>query len=285
MYISTELEGVIHYGSYEEILSMLKEVGFDAYDFSMTVPEIRRDFVDNIDGLEKAKKLREYADKIGIVCNQSHAPFPVAEKDNPQIAIDMLEVTKRSIEVSAILGAKIVVIHPSIRFTAEENAEMYKAFEETAKKCNIKIGLENLVMYDAVNICHCPAACGTVESYKKHLSLLNNDIFVACVDIGHAEVLKDAVNAPELIRVLGDKVRALHIHDNEKLWDIHELPYTGKIDFAEVLQALKDIRYQGDITFESIFFPKKMPKELCKSAMRMMYDIGAYFRQQINNYE
>ncbi len=281
MYISTELDGVIEYGTYEEILATLKDVGFEAYDFSMMVEKIRKDFIDAEDGVEKARALRNYADEIGIKCNQAHAPFPIAEKDNEELGIRMRGVTKRCIEIAAILGAKIIVMHPSIHFTAEENAEMYQAFEETAKKFDIKIALENMICYDRINRCHTPAACGTVESMKRHLALLNEEVFVACVDTGHAEVVQDKASAVGFIRKIGNRVRALHIHDNDKQWDTHILPYTGKVDFEEIIQALKEINYQGDITFESIFFPKKMPKELCKSALKMMADMGKYFRERI----
>ena len=41
------------------------------------------------------------------------------------------------------------------------------------------------------------------------------------------------------------------IHDNDFDNDSHQLPFTMKIDFPPVMQALKDIGYSGWLTLEA----------------------------------
>ena len=65
-----------------------------------------------------ARKLKKIGLDNGIVCNQSHAPFPVYCKE-------IRSCLKRAIECTAEAGGKICIIHPDNYKTAEDNAEMY----------------------------------------------------------------------------------------------------------------------------------------------------------------
>ena len=60
----------------KEAIRIIKEAGFDAYDMSLTKMFFEKETVFNTDKyLDEAKALREYADSLGIVCNQAHAPY------------------------------------------------------------------------------------------------------------------------------------------------------------------------------------------------------------------
>ena len=84
-----------------------------------------------------AKKLRKIGEDCGIVCNQSHAPFPVR-------CADIRSYLKRAIECTAIAGGEICVIHPDNDKSPEENAEMYFELLPFAKEHNVKIATENM---------------------------------------------------------------------------------------------------------------------------------------------
>lgn len=36
--------------------------------------------------------------------------------------------------------------------------------------------------------------------------------------------------------------------------DLHQIPFSGKVDFVPIVKALKEIRYDGDFTLESSAF-------------------------------
>ena len=78
MYISTEINSFRAYGDDKQVVKLLKDAGFTAYDFSMFGKGWLQpnELLASDDYLEKAKELRAYADGIGLPCNQAHAPFP-----------------------------------------------------------------------------------------------------------------------------------------------------------------------------------------------------------------
>ena len=95
------------------------------------------------------------------------------------------------------------------------------------------------------------AACATGEDFKKHIDVVNDDFFVACLDIGHAEMCGSGDGAVNMIKTLGYRLAALHIHDNDRWHDNHQIPFSMSIDFDQIVKALKEINYQGYFTLEA----------------------------------
>lgn len=80
--------------------------------------------------------------------------------------------------------------------------------------------------------------CG---EHKAHVDIVNDPCMVACLDIGHAQMRGCNTNAPEMILALGERLQALHIHDNDCWHDNHQIPFSMNIDFDAVVDALKKI--------------------------------------------
>ncbi len=289
MYISTEINSFKAVGDNRKILKLLKDVGFDAYDFSMFYGSLAEEITDADDYIDRAKAFRAYADDLGLVCNQAHAPFPSATSDEyPRFGMTTEEYNAyaykkitRAIEVAGVLGAKIIVVHPWNCYTPEENVALYRGFEETARKAGVKIGVENMWNWEKGAPTASPAACSHHDDFKAHMQLLEQDLYVACVDIGHAEMAGLDTDAATMIQTLGSYVQALHIHDNDLVHDTHALPYTLNVDFKKVLDALKKINYQGDITLEADTFIGKFPLELYPQAAKLMAEAADYMRKKI----
>ena len=80
-----------------------------------------------------------------------------------------------------------------------------------------------------------------------------------------------------MIHALGGRLGALHIHDNDKLHDSHQIPFSMNIDFAPIVKALKDIDYKGYFTLEADSFLNSYDetnvfdgiKKLAESAKRL----------------
>jgi len=74
------------------------------------------------------------------------------------------------------------------------------------------------------------------------------------VDIGHSELLSDENKSVEFIKAYPDRIGHIHIHDNIGGNTYHEdlhLPLgEGRIDFAPILRALRDLPQEITITFE-----------------------------------
>ncbi|MBQ3141391.1 MAG: sugar phosphate isomerase/epimerase [Clostridia bacterium] len=257
MKISTEIHsGVVHVGE-EKTVELLAKAGFTAFDFSMC-DMFRYDWnkhcvIENgsplrsSDYLAFARRVKQVGLDNGIVCNQSHAPYPM-------VAPGVYPYILRAIECTAEAGGDICVIHPDNNGTPEQNAEIYHKLLEFAKPYGVRIATENMFNWDSKNDCALFAACATPESFNAHLDAVNDPSLVACLDIGHAEMKGSGTTAVEMIEALGSRLQALHIHDNDKWHDNHQIPFSMDIDYAPIAAALKRIGYNGYFTLEADSF-------------------------------
>ena len=254
MKISTEIHSIARIVGEEKAIEYVAKAGFDAWDFSM-FSMVNYDWAtktfsnsdhplggDNY--LAFARKLRKIGEDNGIHCNQSHAPFP---SNTPWL----YPYLKRAIECTAEAGGKICIIHPDNDKTAEENAEMFSELLPFAKDCGVKIATENMYNWDVENNHSIFAACATPKSFLEHLEVINDDYLVACLDVGHAEMKGSDTTAIEMIKALDNKLQALHLSDNDKLHDSHQIPFSMDLNFEEIVKVLKEINYKGYFTLEA----------------------------------
>ena len=264
MKTSTEIDSIAKKVGEERAVEYIAKAGFDAWDFSM-FNMARWDWENNCilennhplrgnSYLEFARKLKRIGRDNGIECNQSHAPFPVMKKE-------IHSYLKRAIECTAEAGGKICIIHPDNDSSPEKNAEMYFELLPFAKDCGVKIATENMWNWNNEKDCAAPAACSDPESFNAHLDAVNDDYFVACLDLGHAEMKGLGTSAEEMILKLGDRLAALHIHDNDRWHDSHQIPFSMDIDFDKIVAALKKINYKGYFTLEACYYLNNHNKE------------------------
>ena len=254
MKISTEIASIAKHVGEHKAVEMCAKAGFDGWDFSMFAMAKFNwqtwscDPSDHplcgAEYLKFARELRNIGEFYGIRCNQSHAPFPVDCQD-------IRDRLPRAIECTAEAGGEICVIHPDNNSSAEKNAEMYWELLEIAKPYGVKIATENMWNWDNTIDYSTFAACATSEDFCRHLEVVNDDFFVACLDIGHAEMQGSGSGAVNMIHALGPKLQALHLHDNDRRWDWHQIPFARDIDFDAVVRALKEIDYKGWFTLEA----------------------------------
>ncbi len=273
MKVSTEIGSIATLVGEEKAVELVAKTGFDAWDFSMfdmceknakgfLVPTNHPTVQDNY--LAFARKLKQIGLDNGIICNQGHAPFPSSPKSNYYL--------KRAIECVAEAGGEICIIHPMNNGTPEENAEMYFELLPFAKAHNVRIATENMWNWKPLHKHSSFAACATPDSFNAHLDAVNDDYFVACLDIGHAEMKGSDTTAAEMIMSLGNRLKALHIHDNDKLHDSHQIPFSMSIDFTSVVNALKEINYNGYLTLEASSYLDNFKKENVEKGVIDLYN-------------
>ncbi len=254
MLVSTEIGSSSRIVGEHKAVELVGKAGFDAWDFSMFDMARwdwgTRSVVDNGHPLRSsgylkfARELKHVGEEMGIHCNQSHAPFPV-------YVPEIYSYIKRAIECTAEAGGKICIVHPDNNKSAEENAEMYFELLPFAKECGVKIATENMWNWNKETDCAAAAACSHHDDFLKHVLAVNDPDFVACLDIGHAEMRGLDTSAEKMILTLGDHLQALHIHDNDLWHDSHAVPFSMQIDFKKMVKALKKINYSGYLTLEA----------------------------------
>ena len=283
MKVSTEIGSIATLVGEEKAVELVAKSGFDAWDFSMfdmcekkngvLVPTNHPTTQDSY--LAFARKLKQIGLDNGIICNQGHAPFPSSPKSSYYL--------KRAIECVAEAGGDICIIHPMNNGSPRENAEMYFELLPFAKEHNVKIATENMWNWKPLHKHSCFAACATPESFNAHLDAVNDDFFVACLDIGHAEMKGSDTTAVEMIKALGNRLKALHIHDNDKLHDSHQIPFSMNIDFTAVVNALKEINYEGYFTLEASSYLEKFSKDNVVSGVKDLYNSAKKLSEMFDN--
>ncbi len=273
MKISTEIGSAAKIIGEEKAVEYVAKAGFDAWDLSMfSMCKYDRKAaalspndhpLAGADHLNFVRRLKKIGLDNGIHCNQSHAPFSTRV---PEIRAFL----KRAIECTAEAGGEICVIHPDNYKNAQENAELYLELLPFAKNCGVKLAAENMWLWDREKDEALPAACSDPESFCAHIDVVGDEFLVACLDIGHAEMKGLQTTAVEMIRALGPRLQALHLHDNDQWHDSHQIPFSMQIDFLPIVQALKEMGYQGYFTLEADQYLKDRAPETVLEGFREM---------------
>lgn len=290
MLLSTEIASFAGEMGEIKAIQMLADAGFDAIDLSLF--RLGKDtewFLNGEDYKEQARLLRKTVDEAGIVCNQAHAPFPSSVGD-PDRDAQIYQNIIRAIQIAAIVGAGVIVVHPKQHLKygmpgnperlAQMNFEFYRSLIPYCEQFGIKVAAENMWQYDENRRCIVDSTCSGPEEFCRYLDEIGSPWIVGCLDIGHVPLVGG--DLPYMIRSLGRmRLQALHVHDNNLQNDSHGLPYTMKINFDEVTEALREIGYEGDLTFEASYAYNKMPDAVKPEVARLMCAVGRRLIREI----
>ena len=289
MLLSTQTHRYSGYFSDVQAVQMLSQAGFDALDFSMLRMVDDSHVLCSDNYKQHVAEVRKAADNAGIPINQAHAPFDFNWSDSLKFDAVYIPRIVRSMEIASMLGAKVIVVHPLHHMVYKEhekqikeaNMAFYRSLLPACKKFGIKIALENMWQRDARRNCIVQDTCSTPLEFIEYLDTLNDEHFVACLDIGHCVLTGE--DPAQMIHALGNRrLQALHVQDNDFVSDAHRIPCSGKIDWNAVTAALGEIGYDGDFTFEADRALASYDREFLPSVSRFMVELG---RHMINKIE
>lgn len=276
-------------------LETFREAGFTAVDYGLF--EMVRDDSPLCGGgwREEVLAIRAACDACGMPVVQTHAPFQFKNEDWDDTEL-FEKVTfpriVRSLEISSILGARVIVVHPIHHMLYQGHAEeifeqnmvYYRRLIPYCEQFGVKIAVENMFQKDPRRKCIVHDTCSRPEEMIRYVDTLNSPWIVACLDVGHVALPVQDTEPWDFIRALGhDRLQSLHIHDNDFTGDQHLVPYLGKIRWEEVCRALGEIDYQGDFTYEVKLatIREKEPAYL-PIAARFMGDVGKHLVEMID---
>jgi len=138
--------------------------------------------------------------------------------------------TKKSFEFAKAMGFPVYSANPS--------ADSFESLAALTKEYGIKIAIHN----------HGPddKTYGKLEQVQKAVEKWPVEIG-SCVDTGH--VLRSGEDPVKWIKALGPRVHDVHIKDFSDPKTEHVLG-KGKLDILGVLQALKEVKFQGILALE-----------------------------------
>ena len=144
-------------------------------------------------------------------------------------------------------GVKCAVFHCDYMRDSELSYE-----EKLRKNISQLKKLAELIAHIDITVCieNCCGMSKSIDDILFMLDCLRNPKFAICLDTGHLNVSK-AESHREFILKAGDKLRALHIADNDGTDDQHVMPFcSGSVNFVEVVKALSEIGYDGLFNYE-----------------------------------
>ncbi len=273
-----------------ENFPIIKKAGFDGVDFSFSTIYSESPEVFDLSESELTEfflKIREEANKNGISVVQTHAIYPTqvvtATKEENE---KRFSVVKKNIELTALMGCKYVVIHPIFgkydnALSPEEekkvNMEFYTSLIPTLKKFGVVACLENMWVIRNGKIFG--AVCADFNEAKDNIDELNEiageELFAFCFDFGHAVLC--SADIIKSVRILGDRIKAVHLHDVDGIHDSHTMPFLGVCDWEKIFTALKEIGYKGNINFEAAIAWETFPYEVREQALNLLGAIGKHF--------
>ncbi len=279
MFLSTQTDYLSRKFGIEKAIEIIADAGFDAIDLTMFDMKNDASVFCQDNYKELAKSIKEKAQSRGLFFNQAHAPFPCSKNDDEYNEMIFGRIL-RSIEVAGIVGAKCIVVHPmhhlpyidNAEKIKEMNMEFYKSLAPHAKAAGVKIALENMWQRNAETKQIIVSACSRTKEFADWLDTLDDDCFTSCLDLGHCGLY--GFDAAEMIKGLGHRLGALHVHDNDYQSDAHTAPYLGKMHWDTICDALAKINYKGDITLEADNFFNYFPEDIAPSVTKFLHDIG-----------
>lgn len=285
MLLSTQTDFLSRAFGDEEALRRVRAAGFDAADFAffhygkarrpnpLLLPE--KAFLAYFSGL------RALCGRMGLPIGQTHAPFPLYRGDGQDEA--RLELQRRAIWASALLGAPYMAVHPAkpreyrpetMREEAFElNLRLFGGLIPCLEAHGVVLALENLFTYGEDG--EIGEAPGSLPAELNRLIDALNEKgprFAACLDTGHALML--GVKPQAFALKLGKRLKILHAQDNDGRHDQHLLPGLGKVDWPKFLKALKQAKYEGSFSLEADQFPAAFGPGNASESYCLMHGVG-----------
>jgi len=266
------------------IIQRAYNCGFKHFDFNPgDYVEKKENFYTAENWRENLKDIKAFADELGVKFSQSHA-FCFGNPEPEDMDFQM----RKTIEAASIVGVPWAVMHPWITGLEgrdeiiKENIRRFEKYIEFAKSLNVGIAIENTpqrIFWFGEE--HKSEAFCRADDLIELVDVLNEKFgnVGICWDTGHAHLSMES-QYEDLLKI-GKRLKVLHVADNDGQYDDHQPPFIGYVKWKEIMNALREIGYDGTFNFEAHCFTRCMPNELTDDAVKMMYKIGEFI---VNNY-
>jgi len=245
----------------EEKYKLIKQAGFDG---------VMTWWGDDGNYGDEYKQYPALARAAGLYVENVHTPFDAVnnvwlDNLNGEAYIDNL--IKYADEL-ADHEIPTMVVHVSKSYdpppVSEIGLNRFKRLCEAAERRRINVAIENLKRADYTR-----AVFENIDSpYLKF-----------CYDTGHNNCNDKNV---DYLNLYGDKLAALHLHDNDGTSDLHLAPFTGTANWDLVTQRLKATGYDGAVALEVFCGDGKLPYGNAEQLLAFAHDAAVKLRTMID---
>ncbi len=253
--------------SLEETVDTFKAAGFSATELSLIHLQKLKDR-----GPAAAAGVRRFLESRGFTMPQGHLSFTKGLCDPAAI-----EELKGELDLFAQLGIENAVLHfngggnlsPEERMA--RRLEAVRILRDHAKGTGVTICLENLGSVPATH---------TVQQLNAIIDQVGGDLGI-CLDTGHLHLTnglgQTAQSHREFILGAGERLKAMHITENNGKNDVHQMPYSARtgVNWQEVVAAVKETGYNGLFNLE-ILGENKCPLPIRHAKLRFIKEMTDY---------
>ncbi len=261
-------------------MALCRGAGFEHLDMNFHT-QAKKGYPLAGEGWERwADEVAQEAARLNVTMLQAHS-FVYRTRESADMSLDRDwydERIRRSILAASRLGVRWLVLHPS-DFDADEQYDFDKArefnlrywtpFVEFAAEKGVGIAFENMFQSGRHQ-----RYCSEADELIDFVRALRSPAAGICWDTGHASLSRQ--DQPGAIRKIGKLLKATHINDNhgQPKADEHLMPYYGTVDWPPILDALADIGYDGNFSFELKTATRALPSALCEDMLRFLHTLG-----------
>ncbi len=191
---------------------------------------------------EDLEEVVKYSREQGLYVSNAHLPFNNGElrintiweegSAGDLLTDELCRLVKRCGEISI----PAAVFHVSSSFTPPPfnmlGIERIRRVVKVGEESGVDIAFENLRRIDYLQYVY-----DNITSPRAKF----------CYDCGHHNYLCPETN---LLEMFGDRLVAVHLHDNFGDYDWHMIPFDGKVDFESVARGLAKAGYEGPVSLE-----------------------------------
>lgn len=247
--------------NYKQIINSIKEAGF------------KNVFIEWYnDDLILQEDVLNYVREVGLNIIFAHLGYQRPHVIWNEGSAGEIEIERymKDITICKNNGIDLVIIHPTFQYEKQELSQIginrIKRLIKHAELNNVKIAYENVEL----------------NGYLEYIiDNINSNNLGICFDTGHCHLFYDGkfnVNKFE------NKVFTIHMHDNFKTNDDHNLPFDGTVDWENSIKQIIDMSYNGYIVIESGFnnYYKNLSLE---DYYKLAYDKGLKLKELFDLYE
>jgi len=228
-----------------EEIETFAHLGFDYLELTMDPPQAHHQ---QLDAQKQTIISHLQHHELGLLC---HLPTFLSTADlAPAVRRASVQEMLDSLNVAAALGAKKVILHPSMitgmgMYVVEKVKEYFLEFlakmVAAARTLGVTICLENMMPRNILGVV--PVFFDEIFNEFPLVKLT--------LDTGHANIGDDEqMRLNTFLRSHGKRLGHVHISDNHGLRDDHNPVGGGIIDFAGFIHDLQAIGYNDTLTLE-----------------------------------
>ncbi len=182
-----------------------------------------------------------------------------------------VELVENRIQMAARLGTDVVIMHLPPHMNAEEKGPQWDQARKTldelepcARRCGVRIALEN----------------GDFDLIERLLGLYAEDYIGLCYDCGHGNHGNMSGSGLDRLEAgMKDRVISVHLHDNDGVSDLHDIPFRGTVDWPRLACLIAESSYRKWVNLETLMMSTDIEDE--DEFLALCYKAGTDFAEMI----